>query len=79
MTDPADLPVHRRYEAGSTLCGELALALRRELDHVPPGAVLEVVAHDSAARHDLPAWCELTGHALVGAAHPSYRIRRKDD
>ena len=80
MTDGPDLPVaDRRYDAGDTLCGELALALRTELRGMPPGAVLEVVASDAAAPQDLPAWCELTGHTLVRAEPPRFWIRRKPD
>ena len=44
---------------------------------MPPGAVMEVIAHDPAAPEDLPAWCRLTGHRLVRAAHPNYLIQRK--
>ncbi len=69
----------RVYDAGDTLCGELALTLRSELRAMAPGAVLEVIARDSAARQDLPAWCEITGHTLMRADHPHYWIRRKAD
>ncbi|TAK71191.1 MAG: sulfurtransferase TusA family protein [Actinomycetota bacterium] len=30
------------------------------------GAVLVVVADDPAARHDIPAWCQLRGHTYLG-------------
>ena len=46
---------------------------------LPAGAVLTVTATDPAAPEDLPAWCRLTGHALLTADHPTYRIRRRGD
>ncbi|HSE92474.1 MAG TPA: hypothetical protein VLF19_04140 [Methylomirabilota bacterium] len=40
--------------------------------------MLELVARDPGAPADLPAWCRLTGHALVEQRPPVYRIRRKE-
>ena len=65
------------WDAGAIGCGELALALRVKLLPLPPGSVVCVIATDPAAPEDVPAWCRLTGHTLVSASHPTYRIRRK--
>ena len=65
------------WDAGPLACGELALALRAWLSPLPPGAVVRVRATDFAAAEDVPAWCRLTGHALLSASPPEYRIRRK--
>jgi tRNA 2-thiouridine synthesizing protein A len=43
-----------------------------------PGQVLTLTAHDPGARADIPAWCRMTGHALIAAQHPVYQIRRKE-
>ena len=59
-------------------CGELVLALRLRLNALPARAVLRVIATDPAAPEDLPAWCRLTGNALVRMNHPEYLIRRKE-
>ena len=67
-----------RLDVGSTLCGELALLLKKELAKLEPGQVLQVVARDPAAPADLPAWCELTGHTMAHHDHPNYWIRRKN-
>ncbi len=73
-----DMPDHDRFfDAGTTLCGELALALRSELRQLQPGQVLEVVARDTAAHADLPAWCSITGHQMLRAEPPRYWIRHK--
>jgi tRNA 2-thiouridine synthesizing protein A len=59
-------------------CGDLVLELRLRLARLAPGAELRVRAIDPGAPEDIPAWCRLTGHALVEANPPLYRIRRKE-
>lgn len=66
------------YDAGDLSCGELLVELRRRMLDLRPGDVLSVRATDPAAPLDIPAWCWTTGHALVRAKHPLYRIRRKE-
>ncbi|MBI3098170.1 MAG: sulfurtransferase TusA family protein [Planctomycetes bacterium] len=67
------------WDAGDMGCGDLVLELRLRLRAMKPGEVLRVTARDPGAPEDLPAWCGLTGHALVSANHPVYLIRRKED
>ena len=66
------------WDAGDLACGELLLRLRGRMETMRPGQVLRLVALDSGAPADLPAWCRLTGHALLSAEHPVYLIRRKE-
>ena len=66
------------WDAGDLGCGDLVLEVRRRLAALPPGAVLRVTATDPGAPLDLPAWCRLTGNALVRAEPPAYWIRRKE-
>ena len=65
------------WDAGELGCGELVLELRSRLEALLPGELFHLTAKDAGAPEDLPAWCRLTGHALVGAEHPNYWIRRK--
>ena len=78
----ADTAQHRHWDAdwdaGEMSCGDLVLALRHRLQGMKAGEVLKLTAHDAAAPEDLPAWCTLTRHVLVGSAHPVYWIRRRD-
>jgi tRNA 2-thiouridine synthesizing protein A len=37
---------------------------------LPPGARLVVWSTDPAARHDVPAWARMRGHAVVGEPRP---------
>jgi tRNA 2-thiouridine synthesizing protein A len=66
------------WDAGDLACGDLVLHLRRRMEAMRPGQVLRLVALDTGAPADLPAWCRMTGHALMAAEPPVYLIRRKE-
>lgn len=72
-----DTPV---WDAGDMGCGELVMLLRIRLKAMP-GQVLRVIARDSGAPEDIPAWCGMTGNTLVHHApdSQSYWIRSKTD
>ncbi len=72
-------PPHETWDAGDLGCGELVLDLRVKLRSMRAGEVLELLARDPGAGADLPAWCRMTGHALVSAAPPRFLIRRRTD
>ena len=55
---------------------ELILELRSRMAALGPGQTLRIVARDPGAPADLPAWCRLTGHALVSADHPVYLVEK---
>lgn len=57
---------HVVIDGGDRSCGELLLVLHREMRHLVPGTVVELVAHDPVAPIDLPVWCHLTGHHYLG-------------
>ncbi|MEU4640599.1 sulfurtransferase TusA family protein [Micromonospora sp. NPDC023814] len=65
MNPPTD-PAVRTVDGSGLLCVTLLLRLRKEIDVVPPGTVVHVIATDPAAPIDLPAWCHLTGHTWLG-------------
>lgn len=72
-------PPTDRWDAGYMGCGELVLQLRRRLAPLAAGELFELIAYDLGAPQDLPAWCRMTGHRLVDAAHPRYLIRRREE
>jgi tRNA 2-thiouridine synthesizing protein A len=43
-----------------------------------PGQIMKLTARDPGAPADIPAWCRMTGHALVGGQPPVYLIQRKE-
>lgn len=53
------------WNAGDLGCGELVLELRRRV-RAAPGQVFKIIARDPGAPADLPAWCAMTGHPLLG-------------
>lgn len=71
---PAGWDVDATFDGGETGCGELILDLRIRARSLPPGTRLHVIANDPGAPIEMPAWCRMTGHALVAAAHPHYLV-----
>lgn len=74
---PPAWSAHRRFDGEGRGCGELLLALRLDQAPLPPGTPTVVIADDEGAPIEMPAWCRLTGHRLLGAAHPHYLIERR--
>lgn len=67
------------WNAGDLACGDLVLELRRRV-RAEPGKVFRVIALDPGAPSDIPAWCTMTGHALlaIDADARAWFIRAKD-
>jgi tRNA 2-thiouridine synthesizing protein A len=78
VRDAAPRPA-AEWDAGDTGCGELVLELRLRLDTMSPGQIMKLTARDPGAPADIPAWCRMTGHALVGGQPPVYLIQRKEN
>jgi tRNA 2-thiouridine synthesizing protein A len=38
----------------------------KKIKELVPGQVLEVISDDEGIKKDMPAWCETTGHEMVG-------------
>jgi len=54
------------FEGGDLDCGNgLLLLIRRHIDPLLPGQLLEVRSTEISVDEDLPAWCRLTGNQLV--------------
>lgn len=66
------------YDSGSKGCGEGPLdEIAGKLRKMQPGQTLEVRATDPSVAVDLPAWCRMTGNALVVQQDDRYLIQRK--
>lgn len=64
----ADRAAIHYFDAGALGCADgLADAFRRQLDEVPVGDLLVVVARDPTAREDLPSLARLLGNRVVSA------------
>lgn len=71
------MPADAEWDAGDMGCGDLVLQLRGRVERLRAGQTMRLVARDPGAPVDIPAWCRLTGHALIAAEPPVYLIRRK--
>jgi tRNA 2-thiouridine synthesizing protein A len=63
------------------VCPLPVIELARRIGEVEVGQVVSVVARDSAARVDVPAWCRMRGQEYVGEqaasdGTPAYLVRR---
>ena len=66
------------WNAQNAGCGSLIIGLKRQLNAIEVGELLQVTAHNEGAPVDLPAWCRVTGHRLVMAEHPIYVLEKQD-
>lgn len=65
MADHPHAP-HKSFDGGDLDCGNgLLLLIRRHIDPLRPGELLEILSSESSVREDLPAWCRLTGNELL--------------
>ena len=63
-------------------CPMPIIELAKHLEDVEVGELIAVVAHDVAARVDVPAWCRLRSQEYVGEdtasdGAPRYWVRRR--
>lgn len=59
-------PPEVSFDGGDLDCGNgLLLLIRKHIDPLAPGQLLEVLSVESSVEEDLPAWCRLTGNELV--------------
>ena len=54
------------FDGGDLDCGGgLLLLIRRHIDPLEPGGLIEILSTDSTVEVELPAWCRLTSNELV--------------
>ena len=54
------------FDGGDLDCGNgLLLLIRRHIDPLPRGGLLEIRSTEISVDEDLPAWCRMTGNELV--------------
>ena len=60
MTDKIILDARR------LLCPLPVIRVQDRVAGLAPGDVLEVLATDPGTRSDIPAWCRINGHEMIG-------------
>ncbi len=59
-------PAAVSFDGGNLDCGNgLLLLIRKHIDPLHRGQLLEILSAESSVREDLPSWCRLTGNDLV--------------
>jgi 5-methyltetrahydropteroyltriglutamate--homocysteine methyltransferase len=54
------------FDGGDLDCGNgLLLMIRKHIDPLPRGGLLEIRSSEISVEEDLPAWCRLTGNELI--------------
>lgn len=53
-------------DARRLLCPMPVIRTQSKLKALAPGDIVEVVCTDPGATHDIPAWCRMHGHAVIG-------------
>lgn len=51
-------------DARGLLCPLPVIRTQDRIRQLPAGSLLEVLASDAGALHDIPAWCRIHGHTL---------------
>ncbi len=65
------------FDGGDLDCGSgLVLLIRRHMQEVPAGGVLEMRSVEPTVTDDLPPWCRMVGHEYLGAL-PGEGARQK--
>ena len=67
---PEDPAISRTVDARGLRCPLPLVRARDAMDEVPPGGVLEVLATDPGATHDLSAWSRRKGYQFVDVSEP---------
>ncbi|MGU3494163.1 5-methyltetrahydropteroyltriglutamate--homocysteine methyltransferase [Xanthobacteraceae bacterium A53D] len=69
MTAPSETHAHTpdvSFDGGDLDCGNgLLLLIRRHIDPLPRGGLLEIRSTEISVDEDLPAWCRLTGNEFI--------------
>lgn len=64
---PDDLRADAVCEGGNLDCGSgLLLIIRKAMNQVPAGGILEIRSTEISVREDLPAWCRMTQNPYLG-------------
>ncbi len=74
---PGAVSGHVEVDARGLVCPLPILRLAQAARGLPPGTHLLLWATDPAAEADLRAWCQATGHALLGTERVGGALRAR--
>lgn len=67
-------PVVSRLDARRLICPMPVIRTQEHISRLSAGDQLEVVATDPGALHDIPAWCRVHGHEVLGTTTTSTEV-----
>jgi TusA-related sulfurtransferase len=74
--DQQTLLIDALCDGGDQGCGGgLLMLILQAMKRLQPGDILEIRSTDAGVREDLPAWCRMTGHALLAGEEGEQRNR----
>lgn len=62
-------------DARRLFCPMPVIRLQEAVEKSKASDMIEVLCTDPGALHDIPAWCRVHGHEVIGVEQASYEIR----
>ena len=62
-------------DARRMLCPMPVIRTQEKAEQLKPGDTLQVICTDPGAIHDIPAWCRVNGHEIIGIQQQDEEIR----
>lgn len=66
---------HYELDARRLLCPLPVIRTQHRVEGLAPGDTLEVICTDPGALYDIPAWCRMYGHEVVGTQQTRDEVR----
>ena len=64
-----------RLDVRGLICPLPVIRTQDRIKHLPAGTLLDIVATDPGAMHDIPAWCRVHGHQVLDMQQHDREIR----
>ena len=66
---------YHELDARRMLCPMPVIRTQEKAEQLKPGDTLLVMCTDPGAIHDIPAWCRVNGHEIIGIQQQDEEIR----
>jgi TusA-related sulfurtransferase len=75
MSDALEIGDADHLDTRGLICPLPVIRTQNRVKTLPAGALLDVIATDPGAMHDIPAWCRVHGHEVVEMHQRDREIR----
>lgn len=66
---------HYELDARRLLCPLPVIRTQNRVQDLKPGDTLEIICTDPGALYDIPAWCRMYGHEVLGTEQTRDEVR----